>query len=78
MRGAVKGACLLRGECEPLTASTVLDNGHRGKGELSSRCRPFQKETFLLCYDRSVKPVSAQNRNVLFQQSRNVLMSSVC
>ena len=35
-RGAVKGARLLRGETEPLTASTVLDNGHRGKGGLPS------------------------------------------
>ena len=34
-RGAVKGARLLRGECEPLTASIVLDNGHGGKGGLS-------------------------------------------
>ena len=31
-RGAVKGARLLRGEREPLTASTVLDNEYRGKG----------------------------------------------
>ena len=42
-RGAVKGARLLRGECEPLTASTVLDNGHRGKGGLPSSVSTFPK-----------------------------------
>ena len=53
-RGAVKGARLLRGECEPLTAGTVLDNGHRGKGGLSLQRFDLSKiRTFLLCCDIS-------------------------
>ena len=43
---------LLRGECEPLTASTVLDNGPRGRGAFPPSLRPFQNRTFLLCCDK--------------------------
>ena len=42
-RGAVKGARLLRGECEPLTAGTVPENGHRGKGGFPSSASTFPK-----------------------------------
>ena len=46
-----QGRVVLARRSEPLTASTVLDNGHRGKGGCRSELLCLRNRTFLLCAD---------------------------
>jgi len=78
-RGAVSRA---RGSC---AAERTLDSEHRsrsrqwsrrGRGARRTAVLGFQNRTFLLCCDSGHQRVSRQSDNVLFEQTRNVLLTS--